>query len=180
MAGRLHRRNVLKTLLKGFGYLVGFVVVVVILVSIGSRFTDGPTAVLAGGSFSSGEAATEEPDWSFVKDYITVEFQLLDPARSRTTWIVEHEGRIFIPCGYMDTTLGRMWKQWPIQAEQDGRAILRVDGKLYNRQLVRIKDDPAMPVILSELGRKYMGGGSAPREMVDSDSLWIFEMVPSA
>ena len=164
--------------LKFLGGLVSLIVVVMLGVFITSRFSDGPMAMVSGGPFTSGEMVQEEPDWGFVKDYVTVEFQLADPARSRTTWIVEHDNRIFIPCGYMDTTWGRIWKQWPVQAETDGRAILRVDGKLYQRQLVRIKNDPAMPAILAELGRKYVGEGFADQALVDRDSLWVFEMAP--
>jgi hypothetical protein len=52
-------------------------------------------------------------DWSFVKEVDTVEFELVGPETSRTTWIVEHDNRVFIPCGYMDTAWGRIWKQWP-------------------------------------------------------------------
>jgi hypothetical protein len=40
-----------------------------------------------------------------------VEFQLLAPARSRTTWILYHEDKAYIPCGYMTTWWGKTWKQ---------------------------------------------------------------------
>ena len=40
------------------------------------------------GSYHTGA----EPDWSYVRDIETVEFQLMDPERSRTTWIMEYEG----------------------------------------------------------------------------------------
>jgi len=157
------------------------------------RFGDGPTAIIAGGAFTTGEQHTgPEPDWSFLKDRQEVEFQLLDPERSRTTWIVEHEGRIYIPSGYMKSTLGKIWKQWPREAEKDGRALLRVDGKIYARTLVRVKESPALPTIVSELGRKYLGQGPdastdpATRvklmedalNQVRDDSLWIFELAP--
>ena len=118
------------------------VVLLILLFFLATRFTDGPMGLVSGGAFSSGEVVSTEPDWRFIKDYDTVEFQLLEPARSRTTWIVEHEGRIFIPSGYMLSTVGKIWKQWPLHAQKDGRAILRVDGKLYPRQLVRITDGP--------------------------------------
>ena len=88
--------------------LLGSLVLLVVLVLIGARFADGPVAIIAGGPFTSGELVTgPEPDWSFVRDIQEVEFQLVDPPRSRTTWILEHEGRIFIPCGYMTTTWAR-------------------------------------------------------------------------
>ena len=160
-----------------FGKLVAGIVVVVLAFFVVTRFTDGPMGIITGGAFSSGEVVSEEPDWRHVKDYDIVEFQLLDPARSRTTWIVEHDGRIFIPSGYMLSTVGKIWKQWPLQAEKDGRAILRVDAKLYPRQLVRIKDDPVLPAVLAELSRKYANGAQIPVSEVSRGSLWIFELV---
>ena len=153
---------------------VGFLLLVFF---VATRFTDGPLGVITGGAFSSGEVVSTEPDWRFVKDHETVEFQLLSPARSRTSWIVEHNGRIYIPSGYMLSTVGKIWKQWPLHAEQDGRAILRVDGKLYPRQLVRIKDSPELPGVLAELSRKYANNMTISTSEVASGSLWIFELV---
>ncbi|XOV85248.1 MAG: hypothetical protein ACFHXK_09010 [bacterium] len=168
----------MKMLLKMIGGLLGLIVLVIAGTLIAARFSDGPMEIFAGGPFTSGETVTQEPDWSFVKDYNTVEFQLLDPAASRTTWIAEHEGRIYIPSGYMTTWWGKIWKQWPIQAEKDGRAILRVDGKLYDRQLERVLEGPAIEPVLAELGRKYGGGAPFPNEAVTSGYLWIFELAP--
>ena len=36
----------------------------------------------------------------------------------------------------MGTAVGRLWKRWPVQAARDGRAVLRIDGKRYERRLV--------------------------------------------
>ena len=166
-------------LLKG---LLGLVVVVAIGVAallIGARFSDGPLEIIAGGPFQSGDKHVgQEPDWQNLVDINTVEFQLLDPERSRTTWIAVHDERIFIPSGYMTTWWGKIWKQWPIEAEKDGRVILRAEGKLYDRKLVRIKSGPELTPILAELGRKYGGGPPMPMEAITSDYLWIFEVAP--
>ena len=183
--------SVIVSVLKGLVYLVLGLTLAIALFSFGMRFADGPYAIIAGGEFTSGERYLgPEPDWSFVKDRGEVEFQLLDPARSRTTWIVEHEGRIYIPCGYMNSTFGRWWKQWPIEAEKDGRAVLRIDGVLYDREVVRIKDGDQLSFLLSELGRKYLQRGAplSPEEQeqalaaglkrIADGSLWIFEMAP--
>ena len=168
----------MKTLLKIVGSLAGLIVIVVAVTLIAARFSDGPMEIVAGGAFTSGEQATTEPDWSFAKDLGTVEFQLLDPVASRKTWLAVIDGRVFIPSGYMTTWWGKIWKQWPIQAEKDGRAILRVDGKLYDRQLVRIMGGDEIDPILAELTRKYAGGGEIPREAFDSGYMWIFELTP--
>ena len=107
-----------------------------------------------------------------------MEFQLVDPPRSRTTWILEHEGRIYIPCGYMTSTLGKIWKQWPIEALNDGRAILRIDDKLYERDLVRIEEGRLLEPLTAELSRKYAGGADIGPAAVTSGSLWLFELAP--
>ena len=168
--------------------LIGLVLAALLAVAAlltGARFADGPLEIIAGGPFSSGERFQgAEPDWDFVSDRPTVEFQLLEPARSRTSWIIEHEGSIYIPSGYMNTTWGKIWKQWPIEAERDGRALLRIVGKIYERQLVRIKDGPAVAPVVAKLTAKYFGGsdleiGSAMQQVAAND-LWLFEMAPPA
>jgi len=125
---------------------------------VAARFADGPIGPIAGGGFRSGEPYEgSEPDWGMLRGRSEVEFQLLEPERSRTTWILEHNGRIYIPSGYMLSAIGKRWKQWPAEAERDGRAILRVDGVLYPRQLLRIQDGPELVPLAAELGRKYLG-----------------------
>ena len=165
--------------LRAVGWVLGLAVLALALLLVAARFSDGPIAIVAGGPFRSGELASgPEPDWSFVRDVREVELQLLDPPRSRTTWIIEHEGKAYIPCGYMSSTWGRLWKRWPIEAEKDGRAILRVGNVLYERELVRITDGPLLAPLLAELGRKYVGGSAPPVSAVTSGSLWLFELAP--
>jgi hypothetical protein len=164
-------------LLRWIGYgLVGLIVLTGILLG-GARFADGPIEIIAGGPFRSGDIATgAEPDWQFVRDVDTVELQLLSPARSRTTWIVEHDNKNYVPCGYMNTAWGKLWKKWPIEAEQDGRAILRVDGKLYERHLVRLKTGDTLQAVVSTLREKYKVPATV--EAVNNNSLWIFALEP--
>lgn len=162
--------------------VLGVILAVVVLVAgvlIAARFADGPLGIIAGGPFTSGTPYTgPEPDWAFLKDTETVEFQSIEPPRARTTWIAVHDGRVFIPCGYMTTTWGRIWKQWPIEAERDGRILLRAGDKLYERKLVRIQEGPEIAPVLAELGRKYGDGSPFPPEAVTSGYLWIFELTP--
>ncbi len=159
--------------------LLGSLVLLIVLALIGARFADEPVAIIAGGPFTSGELVTgPEPDWSFVRDIQEVEFQLVDPPRSRTTWILEHEGKIYIPCGYMTTSWGKIWKQWPIEALTDGRSILRIGDKLYERELVRIEQGPLLEPLTAELSRKYLGGADIDPGAVSSGNLWLFELAP--
>ena len=171
-------------LAKTIGSIVGLVVLVVFSIFAVARFSDGPIGpwpieMVTAGPFKTGELQVggDEPDWSFLKDYPIVQFQLLDPPRSRTTYIMETEGRIFIPSGYMNSTMGKIWKHWPMEAEDDGRALLRVDGKLYERTMVRIEEGEILNGVLGELSRKYFGF-PVSQENIDSGNLWIFELEP--
>jgi hypothetical protein len=169
----------MRFVLRLVGSVLGLGVLALVGLLFGARFADGPIAIVAGGPFRSGDLVSgPEPDWAFAREVGEVEFQLLDPPRSRTTWILEHEGKVYIPCGYMDTSWGRFWKQWPLEAERDGRAILRIGNALYERQLVRTFDGPLLAPLLAELGRKYLGGSPVPPSAVTSGSLWLFELAP--
>jgi len=169
----------LRSLIRVAGGLLALLLVVVGGLLLGARFADGPIAIVAGGPFTSGAlAGGAEPDWSFVRDVREVEFQLLDPARSRTTWILDHEGKAYIPCGYMTSWWGRLWKRWPLEAEKNPRILLRIGDTLYERQLVRVREGPSVAPLLAELGRKYAGGREIPIETVTSGSLWLYELAP--
>ncbi|SVB63001.1 uncharacterized protein METZ01_LOCUS215855, partial [marine metagenome] len=107
--------------------------------AVKQRFADGPNRVFSGGPLESGALhAGPEPDWSFVSDVSTIEMQLLEPPRSRRIWTAEFDGKLYVWSGYMGSAVGRLWKRWPVQAERDGRAVIRIDDKRYERQLVRI------------------------------------------
>ncbi len=163
--------------LQWLGIAAGVLVLAVGGFVLGARFADGPVGMVPGGPFESGElVAGPEPDWSFLADRPTVELQLLDPPRSRTTWIVVVDGRIFIPCGYMNSWWGRLWKQWPHHAQRDGRARLRVDGRIYPRRLVRIERGPMVEPVVDAIAEKYAPGLTPAA--VESGALWIFELVP--
>ena len=165
-------------IVRWLGIIVATPIVAISLLAIAARFSDGPIAILPGGPLESGELVTgPEPDWSFARDIDTVELELVTPPRSRTTWLLEHEGKIYVPCGYMKTPWGRLWKKWPLEAEADGRAIVRIEGKRYERQVVRITGPELSDALTKELRRKY--GVSPTRSLVESGDLWLFQLGPT-
>ena len=169
----------MRSVLRVLGGMLVLLLVIIGVLLVGARFADGPIAIVAGGPFRSGTlVAGPEPDWSFVRDVQEVQFQLLEPARSRTTWILDHEGKAYIPSGYMTTWWGKLWKQWPHEAEKDPRILLRIGDKLYERRLVRIQEGPVVAPLLTELSRKYAGGREIPMEAVTSGYLWLYELAP--
>ena len=69
--------------------------------------------------------------------------------------------------------VGRLWKRWPRQAERDGRAVLRIDGKRYERRLRRIESGPILEGITASIADKYAYDIS--RELVQAGDIWLFE-----
>ncbi len=159
--------------------IVGAVVALWIFL-LAMRLGDGPSAVIPGGAFRSGEPAPVPDDWSFLRDRMEVEFQTMDPATSRTVWVGVHDGRLFLVSGYMTTWYGGIWKQWPHYMGDDPRIVLRVDGSLYDLRLERVTDGPDIVPVLAEFARKYGAGdpGSVTSsDAVTSGSVWMYEAV---
>ena len=157
------------------------VILLAVFVTItAARWADGPWALIAGGPFTTGTLSATPPDPAALKDVAEVQFQLESTGRSRTSWIMENNGRLFIPSGYMNTPQGKIWKHWPMDAEKDGRIILRVDGVLYEMNMVRVMDDPDLGGAMAEVGRKYLPGATAEFGLADvaSGNTWVFELLP--
>ena len=152
-------------------------VTAVITAAVKQRFADGPNRVFSGGSLESGELHTgSEPDWRFVSEVSTIELQLLNPPRSRRIWTAEYDGKLYVWSGYMGTAVGQLWKRWPVQAERDGRAVIRIDGKRYERQLVRIKSGEILDGISEAIRSKYTS--QTTRATVEAGDAWVFEAAP--
>lgn len=143
-----------------------------------ARFGDGPTAILPGGPLEAGELYSgPEPDWTFARDIAEMEFQLVEPPVSRTIWLQVVDGKLYVVSGYMNSTVGKIWKQWPLQAEKDPRAVIRIDGKRYERSIVRLgPDHPALEAIASEVNRKY--GAQLGPEMAATGDAWFYAFEP--
>ena len=173
-----NRTTVLRRLLFVVAVLVLIPVFALAALAVKTRFSDGPSVIFASGPLTGGELVTgPEPDWSFVRDVRTFELQLVNPPRSRTLWIVEHEGKLYLNSNYMGGLRELLWKKWPAQAERDGRAIMRINGKRYERNLVRIRSGPIVESITDAFTRKYRVV-MTPAE-VEAEELWLFEMAPA-
>ena len=165
-------------ILKWLGAGLGVVVLAMAGIVLGARFGDGPTAILPGGPLTSGELHQgPEPDWTFAKDLAEMEFALVEPPVSRTIWLQVVDGKLYAVSGYMNTAVGKLWKHWPMQAEKDPRAVVRIEGKRYERKLVRLRPGhPALEGIAAETERKY--GAPLRAEMAATGDAWFFALEP--
>ena len=164
------------------GQLLG-IVLLIPAVALGTlrydnRNADGPSILFPGGELIAGDLYNgAEPDWRFIDQVSTIELQLHDPISSRLIWIIQHDGRIYVASGYMSTLLGRAWKHWAVQADAgDGRAVARINGVRYERQLVRIKEGPVLDGVAAAMTAKYRAPAS--RADIEAGNTWIFELAP--
>lgn len=176
-------------------FLVASIVVAIGAVLVAQRVSDGPMEFLQGGPFRTGELV-EEPvtDWSFGVGR-PMAFELVGFGTSRTAGYIMHEGVAYMTCdlGYMWNRLDggpQRWllnliytfKRWHKDAVEDGRVLIRIDGKLYKTQFVKVEDPELNRVLrgkLEDLARKYF----APRELgppptEEPNDVWFFRMDP--
>ncbi|MDZ7685474.1 MAG: hypothetical protein U5O39_11120 [Gammaproteobacteria bacterium] len=175
--------------------LGGLLILTIVAVLVTQRVSDGPIEFLQGGSFKTGEVV-EKPvdDWSFGAGK-PMAFELVGFGTSRTAGYIMHAGEAYMTCD-----LGFMWnrleggstrwlanliylfKRWHLDALEDGRALVRIEDKLYKTQFVKV-DDPALEAELRArlevLAREHF----APRELGPPPTegprdIWFFRMDP--
>ena len=171
--------KILKIILQCIGILLLIPVVAFATLRFAHRNDDGASIVFPGGELRTGDLYRgPEPDWRFTDNVATIELQLFDPINSRVIWILESSGKIYIASGYMSTTLVRLWKHWAVQADSgDGRAVVRINGVRYERQLVRITQGPVLEGVAAKMASKYRS--PTTRAAIEAGDTWIFELAPT-
>jgi hypothetical protein len=175
----------LRITLQVIGLVVLLLAATIVTLKVKHQSADGPSVLFPGGELVSGELHTgPEPDWRFTDDVFTIELQLVDPLSSRRTFVMESDGKAYVPSGYMRSFLGQIWKEWAFQADAgDGHAVARIDGVRYERRLVRVQDPAVIEGVAEKLAQKYAGGATPEtiaqieKSVADGDT-WIFELAP--
>jgi len=174
----------LRIVLQVIGIVVLFGAVTIITLKIDNMDEDGPSILFPGGELVTGELHSgPDPDWRFTDDIPVIELQLDNPMSSRRIFIMESDGKVYVPSGYMQSFLGRLWKDWAFQAaEGDGLAVARINGIRYERQLIRISEGESIDGIARKMATKYSGGApdavaNIKKSISDGDT-WIFELAP--
>lgn len=154
-------------ILRVIGFLIVGIVGMLVVLAFGARFHDGPVGLFPGGPLEAG-ALEQRPvaDWNFAQAENTIELQLLSQERSRTTWILVHDGTAFIPCA-IGFPPGKTWHEY---AARDGRAIVRIEGRRYPVTLQRVEDPVVSAALAGIVKEKY---GRAPRS---DTGVWYFRL----
>lgn len=180
--------KILKIALQMVGFVVLISAVAIGTLRVQRSNADGATVVFPGGELVSGELHVgPEPDWRFTDDIFTIELQLNDPMSTRRIFILESEGKIYVVSGYMQSFLGKIWKEWAFAADAgNDEGVLRVNNVRYPRKLVRIKEGDVLDGVSAKLLAKYSGvptpvsaeAIAAARAGIEDGNSWIFELAP--
>ena len=149
--------------------LIGLLMVVAAAagLAVAARFHDGPLGPFPGGPMSGEIVREPVTDWSSVLAGTSrLELQV-DPAhpRSLTTTYILHDGALYVPSVFA------AHKTWPAHVMADGRVVVRVHGRLYERRAVRVTD----PAEIRALAREW--DPKTPDDLdVGTLSTWYFRL----
>ena len=168
-------------------------------VVLAQRFSDGPMGPLQGGSFQTGEVVSGPiSDWSFINDSDggLPEIELIGPGTSRITGLMLHDNELYIPCdlGFMgnrDYGSGRWMaqailsvKRWHQDALEDGRLVIRLNGKRYGGTATRVTDPDLLMALraqVEDMGRQFYGLEQLPDAPSKSpNDIWFFRVASRA
>lgn len=185
----------MKTLLVVLASLVGVLALVIAATLLLIRFADGPKGPIPGGALTSGtfeDASTA--NWSELlgsQPVTEVELQLENPVGSRTTGAFAYSGALYIPCdlGYVWRRLPKglaryflhtLWvfKTWHTNVLADGRVVVRIRGKKYRLNAVRITDEPLLARFRNHVSAA--AGKAFPLLSVETrdEDIWFFRLDP--
>ncbi len=176
----------MKLLLQIVGLFVLLLGVTWVTLSFKYHDADGPSVLFPGGQLVSGELHQgADPDWSFTDEVGTIELETSDPVSSRTIWVMESDGKIYVGSAYMRSMLGRLWKDWAFDVEEAGSrdAVVRIEGVRYERELIRVTDPEIVEGVTRKTAMKYFGGvtpeavAQGMRQVAEGDT-WMFELAP--
>lgn len=184
--------------------LFGLFCVLVVGAFVVQRVSDGPAGPIPGGRLTTGVLASEpDVDWSAatggeigqqLSEPLLIEIQLVEPLSSRTTGVMLHAGQLFVPCdlgfGWGRFAGRKRWilnliyvfKRWHEDAQMDGRAVVRIAGKRYERQAVRVTDPElvaALRLEFEDMVRRWVAPdvlGEAPTQ--GPSDIWFFRLDP--
>ena len=120
-----------------------------------------------------------------------IELQLVEPPGSRMTGAMVYQGQLYVPCD-----LGFIWRRipaptrwilsfiyrvkgWHEDASRDGRVVLRLDGRRYARQAVRVTEPGLVAALRSRIesdAEEMLGEPLGERPTDEPNDIWFFRI----
>lgn len=183
----------MKVALIVLGSILALIVLGVVVSLFLIRFADGPKGPIPGGALVSGEYVDPtDVNWDEVlgnKPVAEIELQLLNPVRSRTTGAFVYDGDLYVPCdlgyvwrrlpnGIARVFLHTIWifKDWHEQALVDSRLVVRVQGKRYKLNAVRVTDEAHMSKFREHVSTAASTAFELLDVKTDPKDIWFFRL----
>lgn len=176
---------------------------VVVGIGVVARFSDGPIGPFPGGPLHAGTLVSEgQVDWSLATggalespgaEPLFIELQLVEPPGSRTTGVMIYDGQLYLPCdrGFVwrrapaparwMLSLIHRFKRWHEDVLLDGRVVLRIGDKRYERHAARVTDPELLTTLRSEIEKAAARTFGIPLGEVPADGprdIWFFRIEP--
>jgi hypothetical protein len=152
--------------LRWIGFGLGVLLIGIAVLFGVARFLDGPLGPIPGGPIR-GEPSREDPaNWTFAGGEATLELQVGD--RSRTVWFVTYQSLLYVAAAEAAR------KQWPAEVMSDPRVRLRVAGRIYDRNLVRVEDEAMREAV----GRTFETRYQTTLDDETKSRVWVFRVDP--
>ena len=145
----------MKILLKVLGGLLACLILLLLVLSVTGFEPHG----LYPGLWLKGELVTTPvTDWSFTDQFRIIEIQ------TRTWYLiphsvhvscVAHEGQLYLDSVYGEGGNYPPGRRWNDNVARDPHVRLKIDGKLYDRALVRITDEAQIAAVEATKLKKY-------------------------
>ena len=144
----------------------------VLTVSLILSACGGPLGPLAGGELSGEEASPTNGDWSFAKDVevIQLETRPSEP-HSINIWTGVLDKQLYLPSSLISGDENPAERGWVQHVTADPSVRLRIDGRVYTAQAVRVTNPALIAQIKSLILVKYEEEATP-----HSNNAWIYRI----
>jgi len=112
---------------------------------------DGPWGMVSGGRLEGPAVGCETARWEDFAATRELELEVRpENPRSMTTWLVVHEGALYIPADFLTP-----WKRWPHQVLADDRVRIRLGRQIFECSVERVADEPKIEALRRAIAAKY-------------------------
>ncbi len=136
----------------------------------------GPIGPFAGGALSGEVEATGPTDWGFAEGIETAQLETRpsDP-HSINCWFASVGPALYVPTSMILGPKDPTERGWVSHVTQDARVRIRIDGRIHERQAVRVDDGAEYEAARAALEAKY-----ALTERDPERTIWIYRLDPRA
>ncbi len=144
------------------------------LVAVALLAAGCPLGPFSGGHLGGDVQPAPVSDWSFVNDSETCQLETNpDDPHSVNVWCAGHGENVYVPSSMILGPTVPTERQWIQNVQANPAVRLRVEGRVYELEAVRVTDDGEYATVLAVLERKY---DADPADREPDREIWLYRM----